>query len=96
MVNISFQKNKVKYNVTSKSFFVKGSEVSFATTYNLLNERSGESRKFNFEYSTGSEWKVDTIWMYKSECGNYWLGVGNEEVTEEHANNYLRAKLQNS
>lgn len=92
-MKISIQENNIQYSDLLKSFFINGKDVRFATTYELENEKTGKTKTFEFFESTGSEWDVNTIWIYKSEDG-FTLEVGNEEVTKEMINNYLDAKIR--
>lgn len=92
MTNISIQKNNVKYS--KGLFIVSGKSVKFDTSYSLKNEKTGKSVKFEFKESTGSEWDSNTIWIYKSSNGIL-LHLLNDDMTPQHAENYLRAKLRN-
>ncbi|MBW3020936.1 hypothetical protein KY334_06575 [Candidatus Woesearchaeota archaeon] len=82
------------YNKDTKTFFIKGGDVQFGTAHEIKNYKTGNSMFFNLDHSTGSEWDPTTKWIYKSKEG-YFLEVGNEEVTPQHANNYLEHKLRN-
>ena len=86
---------KTKFVKETNTFHVNGKDVNFTTTYKLINPATKGSMEFNFDHSTGSEWDTDTVWVYKSTCGKYELHVGNEDVTPQHAENYLNAKLRN-
>ena len=90
MENISIQKNKVTYY--NGTFTVSGKNVKFATKYSLLNEDTGKSVVFELVESTGSEWDPYTMWVYESE--DFQLFVLNDDVTPQHAENYLNHKLK--
>lgn len=85
----------VNYNKKTKTFTVSGKQVIFASSYKLLNEKTNNSVTMELVGSNGSEWDPNTIWKYTSSDGNYTLNVLNDDVTKEHADNYLRAKLKN-
>lgn len=91
MVQIYIQKHKVKFDKDSKTFSVKGKYVKFATRYELINQKTGNFTMFELVESTGSEWDKNTIWKYENKNG-FKLNVGNENVTQSHIDNYLRAK----
>lgn len=90
-MEIGIRKNKVAYHKVDKTFTVSGKSVQFGTEHSLLNEKTGVSKEFKLSHSTGSEWDPNTVWVYKSEDG-FLLKVSNEDVTEVHARNYLKAK----
>ena len=92
MTIISIQQNGITYNNKSKSFYVSGKKVKFATTYSVTNDLTGRTLDFKFDHATGSEWDPETIWVYKSSCGNYTLNVGNDDVTPQQVEDYLRSK----
>lgn len=94
MVQIYIQKNKVKFDKPTKTFSVKGKGIKFATRYELINQKTGNFTMFDFVEATGSEWDKNTLWKYENSNG-FTLTVGNEDVTQAHADNYLRAKLRN-
>jgi len=93
MTSISIQKNNVRFFKPLKSFTVSGKEVGFATQYDLKNDKTGKSKTFNFFESTGSEWDVNTLWIYKSDDG-FILNVTNSDVTEQQRQNYFDAKTR--
>lgn len=94
MATIPIHSSKVKYNASTKTFAVGGKGIPFGTKHTLYNELTTLDKQFDFSHSTGSEWDVTTKWIYKSLDG-YTFEVGNEDVTQKHAENYLRAKLRN-
>jgi hypothetical protein len=91
---VSIQRNKVSYDKNNKTFTVSGKDVRFAYSYTLVNNETDNKKDFSFKESTGSEWDPNTIWVYESEDG-FILNVKNDDVTPEHAEKYLQAKLRN-
>ena len=89
---IKIYSNQFSYSKETKTFKVDGRAVQFDSSYELVNSKTGNSMKFNFDHSDGSEWDPKTIWFYKSKEG-FTLEVGNEDVTPAHAEAYLNAKL---
>lgn len=92
-MKIYIQKNKVSYDNTNKTFFVKGKGIQFASKHELINEKTGNFSMFELEGSNGSEWDPNTIWKYVNENG-YILNIGNDDVTKQHADAYLAAKMR--
>ncbi len=92
MVQVNIQKTGVVYNKELNSFVVSGKKVSFGSSYELYNEKTGNKKVFELSHSTGSEWDPNTVWIYKN--GEMKLIVTNDDVTKEHAENYLKAKLR--
>ena len=92
MKHISIQKHDISYN--KGVFTVSGKKVKFDTSYSLKNEITGESVKFEFKESTGSEWDTNTIWKYESTDGVFTLHLLNDDVTERNMNDYLESKLR--
>ena len=86
---------KTNFVGNTNTFHISGKEVTFATNYKLFNPATKGTMEFDFTHSTGSEWDPKTVWVYKSKCGLYELHVGNEDVTPQHAQNYLDHKLNN-
>jgi hypothetical protein len=84
--------DRVKYNGIKKLFEVSGARVPFATSHQLVNEKTKEIRLFEFFQSTGSEWDAGTKWIYTNTKEGLILSVGNEDVTQEHRDNYIKAK----
>lgn len=93
-MEISIQKLGVTFDKQRNVFYVSGKKVPFATSYSLKNEITGNSVEFNFTHSTGSEWDKNTLWVYENSDGDLKLHVGNDDVTPQHAENYLRAKTR--
>jgi len=86
---------KTKFVKETNTFYMSGNVAPFDTAYKLVNPTTKGIMEFNFDHSTGSEWASNTVWVYKSKCKKYELHVGNEDVTPQHAKNYLRAKTRN-
>jgi len=86
---------KTKFVKETNTFHVNGKDVPFTTEYKLVNPSTKGTMEFSMSHSTGSEWDPKTVWVYKSKCGTYELHVGNEDVTPQHAQNYLNHKLNN-
>lgn len=85
--------DKFKFNKKTKTFHASGKEVTWDIMYKLVNPTTKGSMLFSLVESTGSEWDPNTVWIYKGE-GEYYLHLTNEEVTEEHAAMYLKAKTR--
>lgn len=92
-MEISIQKNNIDYNPLTKTFTVSGKETKFATTYDVVNDKTGKSNIFFFDHSTGSEWDVNTIWVYKSVDG-FTLNLTNSDLTQGRIDNYVEAKTR--
>ena len=92
MTTLSIQNNNISFS--KNVFSVSGKEAGFATCYKVVNEKTGNSEIFNFVESTGSEWDANTFWIYRSK-GGLQLNVSNNDVTPQHIENYLNAKLRN-
>jgi Na+-transporting NADH:ubiquinone oxidoreductase subunit NqrF len=84
--------NQCIYIKESKTFIADGKKIQFDTSYTITNPKTKGEMKFDFTESTGSEWDPKTLWIYKSEEG-FTLNLTNEDVTPEHAEAYLKAKL---
>ena len=92
MTHISTE--KTKFVLKANTFHISGKEVTFATTYKLVNPATNGSMEFDLSHSTGSDWDPKTVWVYKSKCEKYELHVGNDDVTPQHAQRYLDAKTR--
>lgn len=90
--------SKYAFDKETQTFSVDGRAILFGTEHELLNIKTKARMKFEFSHSTGSEWDPKTIWVYKSvdTVLTYFLNISNEDVTPEHMDAYLQAKLQNS
>lgn len=93
--NISIQKHDVTYNAKDKIFTVSAKNIQFAITYHIINDITNKSVKFELSHSTGSEWDPNTVWVHTSTCKKYILHMLNDDVTPQHAERYLNAKLKN-
>jgi len=92
-MNISIQKNHLRYLPKVKTFLGSGKEISFSTKHTVTNEKTNENKVFHFKESTGSEWEQSTVWIYESTDG-YKLHVDSSDVTPEHSERYLQSKLR--
>jgi len=81
------------YNKETKTFTADGRKVQFDTSYTVYNPKTRGKMEFDFKESTGSEWDPKTLWVYKSKEG-FTLNLTNEDVTPQHAQAYLEAKLR--
>ena len=89
-------KNSIKWNSAAKCFTADGDQLPFATSYRLINPASKKSMVFDFVKSTGSEWDADTLWVYKSDEGIYFItSNGSDANIQTRADNYLKHKLKN-
>lgn len=83
------------YNKETKTFTISEKDVPFATEYHLVNKTTGNRKLFSFSHSTGSEWDVDTKYIYKSTDGITLEVCNDEEITKKRSEMYLQAKLNN-
>jgi len=93
-MKINIKHPTLTYNKKNSTFTTSGKLILFATSHTIVNTKTKNEVKFDFTHSTGSEWDSDTHWIYKSKCG-YTLRIKNDDVTPQHAENYLQAKLNN-
>lgn len=93
MQKIDLGKISFKYNKETKTFSVSEKDVPFATSYEVIGRKTGETKQFGFSHSTGPEFDPNTKWVYT--CGDMILEVCNDaEMTEIAAQNYLKGKLR--
>lgn len=93
MAIIKIYNSKVKFDKSTKTFVVDGRLVLFASRHTVYNEKTNKQMVFEFSHSTGSEWDIESLWIYKSPDG-FILHVGNQDVTPRHKQNYLNAKMR--
>lgn len=93
-MELSIQKLKITYDAKGKIFTSTSQGVMFGTKHTVVNDLTGKKVEFELSHSTGSEWEKDTIWVYTSICKKYILHLKNDDVTEQHKENYLRAKTR--
>ena len=98
MTELNIKTQNVSYNKLTKQFSHSGVGLIFDTQYLLFNPKTGNRVVFDFVYSTGSEWNINTKWMYQSD--NYkndqlMLAVGNGTPKEldKRSKEYLHHKL---
>jgi len=66
--------------------------IGFASAYRLVGKNS--EKEFTLDHQTGSEWDVNTKYVYKTADG-YTLEVANDKaITEARAESYLKHKLK--
>ena len=88
----NFDASKHTYNPVTKSFNVSEKDVPFATTYELVNPKTGNSVVFEFHHSTGTEFDPKTVWVYTGKNG-LTLHVHNDaQMTRISAERYLEHK----
>ena len=92
-MKINIKHPTLEYDKGTKTFTTSGKLILFATSHTIVNTKTKNEVKFDFVESTGSEWDPKTLWIYKSDCG-YTLRIKNDDVTPQHAENYLQAKLR--
>jgi len=93
MITILLQNDlHVGWDKATKTFSIDEKLVRFATSYELLNVATGNSKIFELSHSTGPEWDPSTKWIYKS--GDLTLEVvQDKKLTAKRAEAYLDAKL---
>lgn len=94
MTKIYFDSTKHVYHKLEKLFTMSERDVTFDTTYEVVNPKTNNSKVFEFTHSTGPEFDAETRYVYKSKDG-FVLEVSNDKyVTGLRAKNYLKAKTQ--
>ena len=84
---------EIPYRCIESIVYVSERDVIFDTKHDVVSPKTGRTKKFEFEYSTGSEWNDNTHWVYQSEDG-YELHICNDsEMVKIRAHNYLKHKL---
>ena len=94
MYTINLDKTKFVYDSNRKTFIVSEKGIPFGTEYEILNPKTGGSRKFKFTNSTGSEFDPNTKWIYESNDGILLEVCNDKQMTKIAAENYLKAKLR--
>lgn len=69
MLTIHFDSEKHVYNKSQKLFVVSERDVSFDTSYKMINPKTNNSVEFDFSHSTGPEFDPKTKYVYKSKDG---------------------------
>jgi len=92
IINPEASNNIVAWNKNENSFYCSEKDVRFATTYNVLNAKSGKSMLFEFKNSTGPEFDPNTKWIYESNTGIKLIVCNDPKITANAAAAYLAAK----
>jgi hypothetical protein len=93
-MKIIFDSTKHTYDAGMFIFHMSERDVPFATTYDIINPKTGKEMRFEFTHSTGAEFDPKTIWVYKNADKSVSLFVHNDpKITRVLAANYLKAKL---
>jgi hypothetical protein len=83
----------IRYIVRNSIIYVSEVHTTFDTAYNVISPKTGVTKTFTFECSTGPEFDPKTEWIYKSAEG-YKLHICNDaNITELRAQSYLKHKL---
>ena len=83
----------IRYTVRNGIIYVSEVHTKFDTKYDVVSPKTGVTKTFNFECSTGTEFDPNTEWIYKSAEG-YKLHVCNDaNITKLRADSYLKHKL---
>lgn len=93
MTTITLSAIRWSYDKSTKTILISERDVPFATKYKVVSPRTGKSKVFDFDHSTGPEFDKNTKWIYKSEDG-VTLAVANDVImVKVAAERYLDAKL---
>lgn len=69
--------------------------VPFATQYEVVNPKTGNSMLFELSHSTGPEFDPKTCWIYFNVDKTLSLKIANDKVlTQLQAQRYLNAKTK--
>ena len=94
MITIHFDSKKHYYDKETKMFSVSERDVSFDTSYLLVNPETGKAVEFIFSHSTGPEFDADTKYIYKSENGLTLEVCNDRQITSIRAEMYVAAKTR--
>lgn len=95
MTNILFDSKKHTYDKSTDTISISERDVSFDTSYKIINPKTGNFVVFDFKYSTGPEFDPNTKYVYKSWGDDLTLEVVNDkEITAMRASSYLEAKTR--
>lgn len=83
----------IPYNVRNGVIYVSERHVTFDSSYNVISPRTGATKLFHFECSTGPEFDPKTEWVYKSSEGLKVHVCNDEHITKLLADSYLKHKL---
>jgi len=92
MQTVQLHKIKYSYNKETKTFTMSERDVKFDTTYELFNEKTRGTMKFEFSHSTGAEFDKNTKWIYKADVGCILEVCNDERMVLEAERNYLIGK----
>lgn len=82
------------YDKETKVFSFSEKHVPFATTYEVLNPKTGNKVTFDLSHSTGPEFDPDTRWVYKNKSSDVTVEVCNDAtITKLRGDAYLDHKL---
>lgn len=94
MTRISIQKSKITFNKEENQFLGCDKNFPFATSYELVNDKTGKSMTFEFKYSTGAEFDPNTKWVYTNEEKGFSFVVSQDaELTMRRAADYAQYKM---
>jgi len=93
-VDLDFIKAKLTFDKVSKTFYGCDKNFQFATTYTIVNPKTGGRKKFDLVKQTGPEFDPNTKYIYKSEDDYTFEVSQNEQLTKERADSYLKHKLR--
>ena len=94
MTTITFDSKKHVYHKLQKLFSMSERDVTFDTSYEIVNPKTGNSVVFNFTHSTGPEFDPETKYIYKSDDGLTLEVVNDKHITKVRAQMYLEAKTR--
>lgn len=93
MFVIDLSKHVFRYDENEATFIMSEKGIPFGTSYEILNPKTGNKKKFELLYSTGPEFDAETRWVYINKEGIKLEICNDAEMTKIAAENYLSAKL---
>lgn len=90
---IDLRKVSYSWRPSDKTILVSEKDVPFATTYEVISDRTGNRMDFDFSHSTGPEFDPRTEWVYKSNHDITLRVCNDPETTRKNAEFYLKAKM---
>ncbi len=93
MTIVNFNPQKMSFDKETKTFTVSERDVAFATTYTIINPKTGNGQIFHFVESTGPEFDPLTEWLYASFEGCVLRVVNDAKITKERASRYAIGKM---
>jgi len=94
MTTIIYDSKKHVYHKLQKLFSMSEKDVTFDTSYKVVNPKTNNSVVFNFTHSTGPEFDPETKYIYKSDDGLTLEVCNDKKITAIRAQNYLEAKTR--